>query len=151
MPGSPGTVGLQILLLAAVDVVNAAVQNQFRRAAFDLFQRNFAEHRNWILIQLPPAHGIQIAKKADAVVIPAPPQVARERPEALLRRSDEAVQSTRLADHGSDLVRSFYQHTDFRLAEDPRVFGLNDEHTLQNAPIDEGHAQKGVIDLFARF
>ena len=33
---APGPVGIQILLLAAVDVVDAAMQDQFRCAALDL-------------------------------------------------------------------------------------------------------------------
>src|SRR5271165_5542133 len=127
------------------------MQYQFRRAALDLFQGNLAKHRDRILIQLPPAHGIQIAKETDAVMVPAPPEIARERPEALLRRSNEAVQGARFADYRCDLVRRFHQHADLRLAKGARVFGLNNEDPLQNAAVDERHAEKGMVDLFARF
>ncbi len=77
---APGAVRVQILLLAAVDIVDAAVQHQFRRAPLDLSQRHLAEQGDGILIELPPAGRIQIAKQADAVVVPAPPDVARQRP-----------------------------------------------------------------------
>ena len=44
---APGAVGVQILLLAAVDIVDAAVQHQFRGAALDLVQRNLARAARW--------------------------------------------------------------------------------------------------------
>ena len=53
---------MQILLLAAVNIVDAPMQNQFRGAAFDLFQGDFAEQGDRVLIQLAPAGWIEIAK-----------------------------------------------------------------------------------------
>ena len=43
---------MQILLLAAIDVVDAAMQDEFGGAALDFAQRNFAEQGNRILIEL---------------------------------------------------------------------------------------------------
>ena len=84
---APGAVGKQIFLLAAIDVVDAAMQHQFRGAALQLAQGNFTEHGDGILVELPPALGVEIAKEADAVRIPAPPEIAGQRPEPLLRRA----------------------------------------------------------------
>ena len=73
---APGAVGLQILLLATVGVVDAAMQHQLCGAALDLVQRHFVEKGDGVLIRLAPACGAEIAKEADAVVVPAPPEIA---------------------------------------------------------------------------
>jgi hypothetical protein len=146
---APGAVGVQVLTLAAVTVVDAAVQDELGGAKLQLFQRHLAEQGDRVLIELPPARGVEIAKKADRVMVPAPPQVARQRPEPLLRRADEAVEGTRLAHHGSDLVGGVDQHANLVLAEDARLPGLHDEHALQDSAVDEGHAEEGVVLLFA--
>ncbi len=46
VPGSPGAVRVEIFALAAIGVVDAAVQHQFAGAAFHRRQRNFREQRN---------------------------------------------------------------------------------------------------------
>ena len=148
---APGAVGLQILLLAAVGVVDAAVQHQLGGAALDLVERNFVEQGDGILIRLAPARRVEIAKEADAVVVPTPPEIARERPEALLRRGDEAVEGARLADDGRDLVGRLGQHADLSFAKDAGFFGLNDENALQNSAIDQRHAEEGLVVVFAGF
>ena len=84
-------------------------------------------------------------------MIPAPPDVARQLPEFFLRRRNEAIEGARFADDGRDLAGGFSQHADFVLAKDARLFGLDDQHALQHAAIDEGHAEEGVIFLFAGF
>ena len=89
--------------------------------------------------------GIEIAKEADAVVIPAPPEIAGERPEAFLGGRDEAVERARLADDGRHLVGRFGQHADLVVAKDARLLGLHDQHALQDAAIDERHAEEGVV------
>ena len=77
---APGPVRLQIFLLSPIDVIDAAMQHQFGCAAFDFAELHLVQQRDGILIQFPPARGIQIAKQADAVVVPAPPDVTRQRP-----------------------------------------------------------------------
>jgi hypothetical protein len=59
---SPGAVGLQIFLQAAVGVVDAAVQNEFGGAGLELGQRKLGEQGNRILIELAPAERIEIAE-----------------------------------------------------------------------------------------
>ena len=146
---APGAVCLQVLLAAAVDVVDAAVQDEFGGAALDLAERHFVEQRDGILVELAPADGIEVAKQIDAVVIPAPPDVARERPEALLCRGDETVEGAGFADNRGDLVGGIGEHADFVVAEDAGFLGLHHENALQDAAIDEGHAEEGVVLLFA--
>ena len=127
------------------------MQTQFCCAAFDFSERDLVKQRNWILIELRPTGGIEIAKQADAVVVPTPAEISSDGPETLLNRSNEAVQGARLADHRRDLVCGFAQHADFMLSKDPRLLCLNDQNALQNAAVDERDAEEGVIYLFARF
>src|SRR5260370_8369148 len=107
---SPRAVGLQIFGWAAIGVINAAVQDHLSGAAFDAGERNFRQQRDGILIQLPPARRIQFVKQALGVVVPAPPQIARQGPEPLLCRSDEAIESARLADYRRHLRGGLNQH-----------------------------------------
>ena len=110
------------------------------------------QQRDRIVIQLAPAHRIEIAKQAAGVVVPAPPQVARQRPQPFLRGSDKAVQRARLADHRRDLGRGLYQHANFIV---PKVARLR-----RSAPPARPAARRGrsrerpeTIDtmFFARF
>src|ERR1035438_9549265 len=80
VPSPPSAILLQILALAAVGVVDSAVQHEFSGAAFDLRERYFGEQRDRIVIQLPPAVRIEIEKQTSGVIVPAPPQIASERP-----------------------------------------------------------------------
>ena len=70
-------------------------------------------------------------------------------PKTLLGRGNETVQSARLADHGRDLVGCFGQHANFVFPKFSWLFCLHDEDPLQNAAVDQRHAQKRVVYLFA--
>ena len=93
--------------------------------------------------------GLRSRNSADAVLIPTPPEVACQRPEALLRGADEAVEGAGLADDRRDFRGGFDQHADLVLAEGARVLGLHDEDTLQDSAVDQRHAEEGVVHLFA--
>ena len=83
---APGAVRLQIFPLAAVGVVDAAVQHELAGAAFDAGKRKFrASSDTGLWLSCAPAHRIEIAKQAGGVVVPAPPEIARQRPQAFLR------------------------------------------------------------------
>ena len=125
------------------------MQDQFGGAAFQLFERDLAEQRDGVLVELTPAGGVQVAKEPDGVLIPAPPEVACQGPESLLGRPDEAVQGARLADDRGDLAGRFDQHADLVLAKGARLLGLDDEDALQDATVDQRHTQEGVVVLFA--
>ena len=141
---APGLVGAQILLLAAVAIIDAAVEHQFGGAPLQLLGGNLAEQGDGILIELRPAGRIQIAKQADAIRVPAPPDIVGERPEAFLGGRDEALEGARLADDRRHLVGRFDQHANVVVAKGARLLGLNDEHSLQHAAIDDRHSEKGV-------
>ena len=95
---APGAVGVQIFLLAAIGVVDPAVQHEFARRGVRSPPAEFrSASATGLLIQLPPAHRIQIAKEAGGIVIPTPPEIAGQRPEPLLRGRDEAIESACLA------------------------------------------------------
>ena len=84
--------------------------------------------------------GVQITKKADAVVVPAPPEIVGEGPEAILRGSDEAVEGTGFADHRGDLVGGFDELANLRLSKDAWLFGLEDEDADEYSAVDERDA-----------
>jgi hypothetical protein len=109
-----------------------------RRSSFR--ERHLGQQRDRIVIQLPPAHRIQIAEQAGGIVIPAPPQIAGERPEPLLHRRDEAIQRARFADHRRHLRGRFHQHLHFVVGEGARFDGLHHQHALQHALIDQRNA-----------
>ena len=44
------------------------------------------------MIELTPTQRIEIAEQAGGIVIPAPPQVASQRPEPLLSGRDESIE-----------------------------------------------------------
>jgi hypothetical protein len=152
VPSSPclAVVG-QIFALAAIRVVDAAVQHEFRRALFERSERNFAEHRNRIVIELAPGHRIDVAEQRRRIAVPAPPEIAREGPEALLHRRDETIEAARLADDGRDLRRGLHQHAHFIFAEIARFRGLNDQYALQDSAIDQRNAEKSFVAVFAGF
>ncbi len=127
------------------------MQHQLSGAALNLTEGHLVEQSNWILIQLPPAGGIEVAKQVDTVVIPAPPHVLCQGPQALLCGCDKAVKRTSLADNRRNLLGQLRQHADFVIAEDPWLLGLHHQDALQNAAIDERHSKKRVVLFFAGF
>ena len=113
-------------------------------------QRNFREQRDRIVIELPPAQRVQIAEQAGGIVVPAPPQIARQGPQALLHRSDKAIERARLAHHRRDLRGGLGQHLNFVVVKNARVDRLHHQNALQNAAIDQRHSQKRLVSLLAR-
>jgi len=63
------------------------MQNQFAGAPLQPREWKPGENGNGIVVELPPAHGVEIEKKAAGIMIPTPPEIARQRPKALLRRA----------------------------------------------------------------
>ena len=82
-------------------------------------------------------------------MVPAPPQVASQRPKAFLRGSDEAIQRPRFAHHRRDLGRRLGQHVNLIFAESPRLYGLNYQNALQNPPVDQWNPEKRLVGIFA--
>src|SRR4051794_39611196 len=118
------------------------MEHQFRGTPLDLCQRNFTEQRDRVLVQFSPACRIEIAKKTNAIVIPAPPKISRQRPQPFLRRSDKAIESTSFAYDGSHLVGSLYEHANFSLMKHARIFGLDHENTLKNSAVNQGNTEE---------
>ncbi len=90
-------------------------------------------------------------KQAGGIVIPAPPQIARERPQPFLRRRDKAIEGARFADDGRDFARPPPSASRLRRQGRREARRLHHEHALQNAVIDQGHAEKRLISVFAGF
>src|SRR5208282_1833944 len=148
MPRSPSSVLLQILPLAAIGVVDPAVQHQLRGALLKLRQGNFPEQRDRVVIELDPTRGIEVEEQVRGIVVPAPPQIPGQRPEPLLRGRDEAVESAGLAHHRRYLGGRLHQHPNLVFVEDARLDGLYDENTLQDAAIDQRNSEERLVAIF---
>ena len=114
------------------------------RSSVDLLQ-----HRDRIVIALLPQHRIEIAKQADALVVPAPPQVLRKRGEPLMHRRHELPDGARLADNRRQLRAGGRQQLDVLVGEGARLARLHDEHALQHAAIDHRHAHERAKRILA--
>src|SRR5207302_1773170 len=102
-----GAIGLQIFLLAAVGVIDAAVQHQLAGPALQLSKGNLREQRDRIVVELPPAHRVQVAEEADGIVVPTPPEIASQRPESLLsgrdgRHDEHALQNASVDERNAE-------------------------------------------------
>src|SRR4029077_11486210 len=148
---APGAIRLKILLLAAVRIVNTAMQHQFLGTTFDSRQGHLPQQGDGIVIELPPACRIEVKKQARGIVVPTPPEIASQGPETLLGRSDEAIDSAGFAYHRGDLGGGLRQRPNFFLVKDPGLDGLHDENAFQNAAIDERNSEQRLVSVFTRF
>ena len=70
-------------------------------------------------------------------------------PRALVRRRDELLQRARLADDRRELRAGRHQHAHVVGVEDARLDRLHDQHALQQAAIDDRHAEERVVRILA--
>ena len=101
---APGVARPEVFLEAAVGVVDAAVQRQLRGALVDGRDRQLLQQRDRIVPETAPQAGIEVAEQAGRVLVPAPPQVAGQAAQALLRRRDELALGAGQADDVRELV-----------------------------------------------
>ncbi len=148
---APSPLRIFVLAEAAIGVVDPAVEDEFRCAGLEFGERILVEQRDGTVIELTPAQRIEIAEQAGRIVIPAPPQVASERPEPLLGRRDETIEGAGFAHHGRNPVRSLREQTNLSFREDPRLQGLNHQNTLQHTSINEGNSEERLIIILAGF
>ena len=94
-------------------------------------------------------HRIELAEQARRVVVPAPPEVLRERRQPLVRGRDELPERARLADDRRELRAGHRQHPHVVGAEGARLDRLHDEHALQQAAIDDRHAEERAVGILA--
>ena len=73
MLSAPGSIRFEVFALTPVGVIDAAVEHELLRSALNAVQRNFAEHRNWVVIELFESQRIEVTKQTGRIVIPAPP------------------------------------------------------------------------------
>ena len=77
---APGALGILVLAQAAIGVVDAAVEDEFGGARFQFGERVLVQQRDRTMIELAPAQRIEVAEQARGIVVPAPPQIAGQRP-----------------------------------------------------------------------
>src|SRR5579862_6209403 len=142
VPRSPCAVGIEIFALAAIGVVDPAVQHKLAGTTLNYVQGNFRQQRDRIVIELPPAYGVEIAKQTAGIVVPTPPEVAGQSPQPFLSRRDKTIQGSRFADYRTDLSGGLGEHSHFVFAKDPGRDRLDDENPLQNSTINKRNAQE---------
>src|SRR5579864_7046980 len=103
VPGSPGSIVFKIFEHAPIGVVHAAVEHQFSGASFEFGQRDSVEQRDGIVVHFIPTGWVKVHEDARGVVVPAPPEIARECPKTLLQRRNETVECASFADYWSNL------------------------------------------------
>ena len=130
MPCTPGSLSLLIFPQAPVRVVDAAVQGEFSGSRLQLGEWKLRQQGNRIVIKSAPAYGIEIKEQPHRVMVPTPPQVARQSPEPFLRGSNETIERARFAYDRGDLGRRFAQHANFVFREDPWRHGLDNQNAL---------------------
>src|ERR1039458_7072736 len=81
---TPGSLRILVLAQATIGVVDPAVQDEFGGARFELVERILVQQRDGAVIELTRQQRTEIAEQSGGIVIPAPPQVAGQRPEPLL-------------------------------------------------------------------
>src|SRR6202021_1596899 len=109
----------------------------------------FSQQRNRIVVEFAPAGGIEIEEQTGRVVIPAPPQIARQRPQPLLQGSNEPIQSSRFTHDRSDLRRCLAQHPTLVPAKNAGFHGLYYKNSLKNSAIDQGNAEERLVRVLA--
>ena len=120
-------------------------------ALFQLLDGDVLQQRRRVVAALAPERGIQLAEQARRVVVPAPPQVLRERGQALVRGRDHLAERARLADDRRQLPARHHQHPHLVVAEDARLARLHDQHALQQAAIDHRDTEERVVGVLAGF
>ncbi len=125
------------------------MQHQLRGAGFQFGQRKLSQQRHRIVVQFIPARRIQIEKQAGRIVVPTPPQIARQGPQPLLQRSNETIKRSGFAHNWSDLGGRFRQHSNLVFAENAGLDRLHDQNALQNSAIDQRNSQERLVGILA--
>ena len=103
MRRAPGLPQPEIFLQPAVGVIDAAIEHQFGGPHFQPLGREFRQQRDRVVVQLPPADRVQIAKQVDDFRTPGPPKVASHRDAFVVQRLRRHLRQRQfLARHGWD-------------------------------------------------
>ena len=149
---APSAVCFKILALPAVGVVNAAVEAPIHPRVRSSTDRGISvSSAMGLWLELPPADRIEVAEQAGGLLVPTPPEVAREGPQTLMHGRNETVEGTGFAYDWSHLRGGLGEHLNFIFSEDAGLDGLHYENTLQDAAIDQGNTEEGLVRVLARF
>ena len=73
---APGGNLAHVFLQPPIGLVDAAVEDHFGRPHFQPLGRELGQQGDRIMVQLPPANGVEVAEEIDDLVVPAPPQIS---------------------------------------------------------------------------
>src|SRR5262245_48781756 len=139
----------EIFMHSPIGVIDPAVQDELRSALLELIDRHVLQQRDRIIVQGAPQLGIQLAKERCRFVVPAPPQILSQLAQTLMSRSDELAKPAGFADNWRQLRPGGHKHSDMILAESARFYCLEDQNALEQATVDQGHTEEGMIGVFA--
>ncbi len=126
------------------------MQLQLLGALLERLDGDLLEQRDGVVIELPPADRIELPEEGRGVVVPAPPEVARERVKALVRRRYRLSERPRFVDDRRQLSARHHEHPHIVLAEGASLDRLHHQHAHQQPAIQDGNTQEGSIRIFAR-
>ena len=149
--GAPRGVGRKVLALAAIGVVDPAVQCELAGPLMERGEWYLRQERNRIVLEFSPAGGRDLSKETGRIDVPTPPEVSREGPELLLAGLDELVEAARFGDDRRHLRRRRGERLDLLFREDAGLAGLDDQGSLEHAVLDDGDTEQRLEGLFACF
>ena len=147
---APCARGGEVFLHSPIGVVDATVQRELRDPLLEPVHGQSLEQRDGIVVELAPEDGIQLAEQGRCVAVPTPPEILRQRQQPLMAGRDEEPTRARLADDRRQLRPGCHQQAHLAPIERARLDGLDDQHALQEPPIDQRHAQERVVGILAR-
>ena len=142
---APRVAGPEVLLHPAVGVVDAAVQRELRRALLQVVDRDVLEQGDRVVAHLAPRHRIELAEQCRSY--PRPSSTTGSRTSALSFCRAGATNWPKrpgFADDRPELGAGGRQHPHIVVGEDARLGRLDDEHALEQAAVDDRHAQKRI-------
>ena len=137
---TPRMFRLEVLLQPAIGIVDPAMELELLCPFLQRLDGDLLQERNRIVIELAPPDRIELPKEGRRIVVPAPPEVARERVESLMRRCRRLAERPRFADDRRQLCACHDEHPDIVLAERPAFDGLDDEDSDEQAAIQNWDA-----------
>ena len=101
------------------------------------------------MVQFPPPDRIEFPEEFSGLDVPTPPEIACKAGKAFISGRDQLLQSPNLPYDGTERCGRCGQDMDGVGGENPRVNGLQDQYILQQTPIAERNAEKGMVRFLA--
>ena len=148
--GAPRVLRVQVLLQAAIGMIDPPVQRELRRAHLELMHVDLLQQRNRIVIAPLPEH--RDRDRETARRSPSPSSTRDSGRCAASRRCTGATNCPSVRASltiGASCTPSRREHAHVLVGEGPRFRCLDDEHTLEHAAVHDRHAEKRAESVLA--